>query len=458
MATIEKRGETYRITVSAGYDLNGKQMRIKKTWKPEPGMTKRQIEKELDRQAVLFEELVKSGHYVDSSVKFADFARKWLDEYAKDQLRPTTYRNYTDRLTRINAAIGHLRLDRIQPHHLISFYKNLAEEGIRNDIKYHSVKDLKPLLEAQKLTQTKLAELAELSIGTVKQAVHGHNVAQASAQAIAKALKKPFKELFEADRADRTLASSTVQYYHRVISSIMATAVQWQIILFNPCDRVKPPKLERHEAKYLDDEQAAELLEALEAEPILYKTLFSVIVLTGMRRGEACGLNWQDIDLEQGIIDINKSSLYTPEKGRFDDDTKNETSRRVIKIPELAVDLLRRYRAYQAEEKIKLGDKWQGGNKIFTSANGKPIHPDTVSGRFKTFISKTDLPQITVHSLRHTNATLMIANGTDIKTVSKRLGHANVTTTGNIYTHAIKSADELAADKLTDIFSKKKQA
>ena len=238
----------------------------------------------------------------------------------------------------------------------------------------------------------------------------------------------------------------------------MATAVQWQVILSNPCDRVKPPKLERHEAKYLDDEQAAELLEALEAEPILYKTLFSVIVLTGMRRGEACGLNWQDIDLEQGIIDINKSSLYTPDKGRFDDDTKNEASRRVIKIPELAVDLLRQYRAYQATEKIKLGDKWQGGDKVFTSANGKPIHPDTVSGRFKKFIGKTDLPQITVHSLRHTNATLMIANGTDIKTVSKRLGHANVTTTGNIYTHAIKSADELAAVKLTDIFSKKKQA
>ena len=68
------------------------------------------------------------------------------------------------------------------------------------------------------------------------------------------------------------------------------------------------------------------------------------------------------------------------------------------------------------------------------------------------------MPHITVHGLRHTNASLMIANGTDIKTVSKRLGHANVTTTGNIYTHAIKSADELAADKLTDIFKKQKQA
>lgn len=159
-----------------------------------------------------------------------------------------------------------------------------------------------------------------------------------------------------------------------------------------------------------------------------------------------------------GVIDINKSSLYTPDRGRFDDDTKNETSRRVIKIPDPAVDLLREYRAFQAAEKIKLGDKWQGENKVFTSANGKPIHPDTVSSHFHSFIKKTDLPHITVHSLRHTNATLMIANGTDIKTVSKRLGHANVTTTGNIYTHAIKSADELAADKLTDIFNKQKQA
>lgn len=458
MATIEKRGETYRITVSAGYDLNGKQIRYKKTWKPDEGMTKRQTEKELDRQTVLFEELVKSGRYVDSSINFAEFSQKWLDEYAKEHLRPTAYRHYVDCLTRINAAIGHIRLDRIQPSHLIEFYRNLTEKGIRSDTKYHSSVDLKAELKALNLTQTKFAELAGLSIGTIKEAVHGRNVAKSSAQAISEALNKPMKSLFEADQADKTLASSTVQYYHRVISSILSTAVQWQIILFNPCERVKPPKNERKEAKYLDDKQAMELLKLLEAEPLIYRALYSLIMYTGMRRGEACGLTWQDIDLDNGVIDINKSSLYTPDRGRFDDDTKNETSRRVIKIPDPAVDLLREYRAFQAAEKIKLGDKWQGENKVFTSANGKPIHPDTVSSHFHSFIEKTDLPPITVHGLRHTNASLMIANGTDIKTVSKRLGHANVTTTGNIYTHAIKSADELAADKLTDIFKKQKQA
>lgn len=458
MATIEKNGKSYRITVSAGCDLAGKQIRHRKTWRPPEGMTNRQIEKELKRQVVLFEEFVKSGRYVDSSITFAQFSQKWLDEYATEHLRPTTLRHYIDCLTRINAAMGHLRLDRIQPQHLLKFYKNLNEKGIRGDTKYHSIVDLRAELKKRNITQTKFTELAGVSIGTVKAAVHGKNIAASSAQAISKALNAPIQKLFEPDQADRTLASSTVQYYHRVISSILSTAVQWQLLLLNPCERVKPPKLERTEAKYLDDEQATELLEALEAEPPLFRTLYSLVIYTGMRRGEACGLCWQDIDLDNGIIDINKSALYTPEKGVFDDDTKNVTSRRVIKIPTPAVDLLREYRAYQATEKFKLGDKWKGGDKVFTTAEGVPIHPDTATGHFSKFIKKTDLPYVTLHSLRHTNATLMIANGTDIKTVSKRLGHANVSTTGNIYTHAIKTADELAAERLTDLFNSKKHA
>lgn len=103
-------------------------------------------------------------------------------------------------------------------------------------------------------------------------------------------------------------------------------------------------------------------------------------------------------------------------------------------------------------------DPWQDSGKVFTTWDGRPIHPDTVSGWFHDFIKRHNLPEATVHSLRHTNATLMIANGTDIKTVSKRLGHATVTTTGNIYTHAIKTADERAAETLDDLFQPAKKA
>ncbi len=87
MATIKQRGDSYKITVSCGYDLNGKQIRRHLTWTPEPGMTKRQLQKELDRQAVLFEEKCRNGQVLDGNIKFAEFAEKWFVDYAEKQLR-----------------------------------------------------------------------------------------------------------------------------------------------------------------------------------------------------------------------------------------------------------------------------------------------------------------------------------------------------------------------------------
>jgi integrase len=108
-------------------------------------------------------------------------------------------------------------------------------------------------------------------------------------------------------------------------------------------------------------------------------------------------------------------------------------------------------------KRLKLGDKWEGSPKIFTTWKGSAICPDTVTSWFHSFIKRHDLPPVTVHGLRHTNATLLIYNGTNIKTVSDRLGHADVSTTGNIYAHAIKTADEMAAEALEDIFNRKKK-
>jgi len=98
-----------------------------------------------------------------------------------------------------------------------------------------------------------------------------------------------------------------------------------------------------------------------------------------------------------------------------------------------------------------VGDQWEDCDRIYTSWNGKPAHPDTLTQWFVDFIKRTDLPPIHIHSLRHTNATLMIAGGENIRTVSQRLGHAQVTTTANTYTHAIQSADAKAAETLENI-------
>ena len=457
MASITKRGETYLIRVSLGYDIYGKKEYRSMTWKPSPNMTPKQIEKELNKQAVMFEEKIKSGLLIGSDVRFADFAERWMNEYAKKQLRAKTIAQYESLLPRINEAMGHLKIEKIQPHHLLSFYNNLSEKGIRLDTKYRCIVDFKAIVKGYKLTFKALAEKAGISEQTLTIVAKGNNISKKTATAISSALGVKLDKLFEATEEEKTLSGKTLQHYHRLISSIMTTAVQWQVITANPCDRVKPPKAERKEAEYLDETQAVDLLLALENEPLVYKALFTLILYSGMRRGEACGLEWSDIDLDNGIVDINKSSLYLPKKGIYDDDTKNTMSRRVIRVPAPAVSLLKELRAYQAQERLKLGDQWHDSKKVFTTWNGKPIHPDTVSGWFRKFVARHNLPPVHVHSLRHTNATLLIYNGTDIKTVSQRLGHADVTTTGNIYTHAIKTADERASEALADILAPKKK-
>ena len=168
-----------------------------------------------------------------------------------------------------------------------------------------------------------------------------------------------------------------------------------------------------------------------------------------------CGLEWSDVDFDNCIIDINKSSLYIKEKGIYNDETKNFSSNRVIEISSFVMQLLADHKREQAIERFRLGDQWIESGKLFTQWNGKPIHPDTITSWFKDFIKKNNLPDITVHSLRHTNATLMIANGVDLRTVSKRLGHAQMSTTSDIYIHAIKTADERAAKTLGDILNAK---
>lgn len=453
MATIQKRKDSYKITVSCGYDLTGKQIRKTKTWTPEPGMTAKQIEKELERQKVLFEERCRSGQVLDGSIKFADFADKWFKDYAQKQLRAETLAGYRTFMKRINAAIGHIKLDRLQPHHLLSFYSNLQEAGIREDIKYKCKIDLKSYLKKQNVTKEKTSSLCGVSTSTLNCIFRGKNINEKTAKAICSGLSLNMASTFEAINQDKGLSANTVQHYHALISAIMSTAVQWQVIASNPCTRVRPPKLEKKDARYLNEVQAAHLLELLETENMQYKTMIKLLLYTGFRRGELCGLEWDDIDFNNCVIHVRRSSNYVPDKGIFVDETKNTTSIRCIKVPAIAFEMLKDYRRWQIEERLKIGDQWQDHNRLFTTWNGKPIHPDTITGWFHNFIIKTDLPYITVHSLRHTNATLQIAGGVPLPTISDRLGHADTATTGRVYVHAIKSADEAAAQTLENLLN-----
>ena len=150
MATIKKRKDNYLITVSLGYDVNGKRIRKYLTYTPK-AKTPKQIEKEVKKQAVLFEEKCLSGQVLNGNMKFKDFADVWFKDRKKD-LRPKTYERYLTLLPRINQAIGHLSLSKIQPPHLRKFYKNLAEGGIRLDTKYKLNISLDDYLKENNLT------------------------------------------------------------------------------------------------------------------------------------------------------------------------------------------------------------------------------------------------------------------------------------------------------------------
>lgn len=394
MATARKKGRGYEIRVSCGIDINGKKLGKSKTWIPDEGMTQKQIEKELARQKVLFEEEVKNGICHDNKIRFVDFSKRWMDEYAKVNLTIKTYARYEIYLKRINQGIGHLKLKDITPLQLNAFYRSLEADGVNQRKRYD--------------------ENGEL-INNGK------------------------------------LAPKTILDHHRVISKILSTAVKWGLLEKNVAMRADPPKVPHREISYLNEQEVRKMLTLLEKEPIQYQTMITLLVYTGIRRGELCGLEWKDIDFENQVMHVVRSAQYIGNKTMITKEPKTKSGIRHFSLSIHACILLKKYKRWQLEQKFNAGDQWTESDRLFTSWNGKPIHPDTVTDWFSKFIKRSGLPYVTLHSLRHTNATLMIAEGTDVCTVSRRLGHANTATTLNIYAHALKSKDREAANTLDNV-------
>ena len=450
MATATERNGAFQIVSSAGYNMDGKQIRKTMTWKPAPGMTKKQIEKELERQKYMFDERVKKGIFLDSSTKFAEFAERWFTEYAEQQLKPKTIAHYRALIPRINQSIGHIPLDKLQPLHLQAFYNELRKEGIRRDQRAQSKIDLTAIRKEQKLTKVKLSAAASLGVTTIDAAELGKAISQESAKAICNALGLHYDEAFETI-GKSTLSDKTIRSHHALISSILERAVKWNILINNPAKRVEAPRMERKTPSFLEEDEARRLLDALDKEDEQKQTMVMLLLLFGMRRGELLGLKWQDIDFERETITINQTIQYLPEKGVFESTTKTTTSQRTVKAASYTLQMLRRHQAWQAAERLKAGDRWTDHGYLFTRYNGDPMQPDYFTSWFKAFVRRNDLPEdIHVHSLRHTSASFLIADGTALTTIAQRLGHANAGTTAKIYAHAIQSAGAAAAEALED--------
>lgn len=174
-----------------------------------------------------------------------------------------------------------------------------------------------------------------------------------------------------------------------------------------------------------------------------------------MRRGELCGLTWDNIDWDNNSIKIEKSVLYDKSNGGvFIDSTKTENSVRIVKIPEYITKLLKEYKGKQDYNKSLIGNHWNRDGFLFVQDNGNPMHPNTPYTWFKRFQDSHNLPECSIHALRHTTATLLILSGVDIKSVSGRLGHANSGTTVDTYGYYLREADEVVTQTLDNIINK----
>ncbi|HIW08431.1 MAG TPA: tyrosine-type recombinase/integrase [Candidatus Faecalibacterium intestinigallinarum] len=454
MATVEKRGKGYRITVAAGIGLDGRQIRRRTIWTPDPKMTPRQVEKELARQVVKFEEQVKAGGGGDGgNIRFADFAARYMEEYGKLYLKPTTLANYQGCLVRINQAIGHLRLKDITPLHIQAFYRNLQEEGVRQKVTAQATPALAAWQQGQKLSQAELARRAGVSRPTVGQALKGRPVSLDSAQKLAAVAGQPVGVLFQVQPNTSPLSAATIHAYHRVLSSILKRAVRWRCIPANPAEGAELPSLAGHSAHYLDEPDARRMLQLLLSEPIKWAAPVIFDLLSGLRRAELLGLRWQDVDLDAGLLRVAQSWNYVPGTGTYISTPKTEGSIRCLRISTAAVAILRTYKTWQDGLRSSLGDAWQDTDgRVFTSEMGRPIFPSSLTAWLRKFIRRTGLPPSSVHSLRHTYASLLLAERTPLVVVAHNLGHAQASTTANIYAHTIQSA-EVAAAGILDRFA-----
>ena len=388
--SIEKRGKnSYRLTVSEGFDLSGKPMIHRKTVHG----TKKDAEVELAK----FVTEVQNGLVIDGkSLKFSEFTEIWKRDYGSKELAPSTYKRYCRMLeTRLLPYFGHFYINKIKPTDIMKFYDLLEKD-------------------------TQLVR---------KQ---GNNCAKT---------KKP-------------LSGKTILEHHRLLRAMLHKAVYWQLIVANPAERVQPPKARKPKRRSYDDEQTKILLENLEQlsiEYTKYKVAIILTVFTGVRLGELMGLEWQDVDFKNGIISINRSSQYLADMGVFTKVPKTESSIREIAIPEFIISLLEEYKLWYEEQKSIYSELWTNSDRLFVQADGKPMHPSTISKWFVKYVGQIGLPVINFHGLRHTNASLLVAQNIDIAVISARLGHAQISTTLDFYVHPLLSHNRKAGYALENL-------
>lgn len=351
-------------------------------------------DKEADKELAKFYAACEAGDASRSDKITLDaFCDKWMEDYLKAKVKKASYAKYRSIINIwIKPVLGSKSLSKIKPVHILEWIKYLTEY--------------------EKVTKS----------GSIKK-----------------------------------LSAKTIHDDYSLLNSIFNSAKKWEYIRSNPCENIDPPSLNKEEADFYNLEEVTLLLDKimyLEDDGFLKNKVGIFLDLqTGLRGCELAGLSWEDIDLETAELSVNKIREYVHKFGVVEGPPKTKKSKRTISIPQSCVKMLKQLKLQQMNQKMLVGDKWQNTGYVFIDDFGAPLFPRYLSKWFTAFLKQEGLRRITLHKLRHTHVSILDYLGVKETEISGRVGHSNLSTTRNTYTHIFSTTDKDSSNKLEEFFN-----
>lgn len=437
MASITKRGDTFRITVSLGVDGTGKRLRHTETFTP-TAKTAKAAEREAKHYAEVLEEQYRKGLLtISENIEYSDFCKRWYDNWATDKLKQNQAEAYLSSVElHVIPVLGKMKLSAIRKKDCQQVIDLLKEDGLAPKTQHAIASAMhSTFLYALKLDLISVDPCSNLDLPSLK--------------------KTDKIQCFDVEQSQRFLTCLSMKY---------------------------PQKMGGRKRKDSNgNEYTVKPYVRYVEVPYQFQVFFHLSLLGGFRRAELVALNWSDIDFTNRTITIDKSMIKTKKYGQIVSTPKTASSYRTVYLPQKCIDMLEELLDRQME--LCKMSNWKGmpydqimNNAVFTQQDGTRMFLDSPTAKFKKIIKafnsyieeqsemlpteemkklklQEKLPEITLHDLRHSFCTILIANGTDVVTVSKLAGHSSPSVTADIYSHLLKKSAQDAAVTFERIFT-----
>lgn len=405
MGTIEKRGKhSYRIGIQVKTPTGWRW--IRKTIATDSTLSDKKQYQQAQRALFQLEEEVTAGHPQGDPAPhtLSQLAALWMEQHVAANCTPVTYGNYRYLLdSRILPMLGDLHVAELTPIRLTQWLNDLRNEPRRTS----------------RLPEDMLS--------------------RARSPSWAAKLRKPGQN-------PGPLSESTILHYYTALSRLLEYAFQMELIPRNPMQKVPRPRPKKPKHHFLTEERALQLLRCLADEQNMgYRAAVLLGLLCGLRLGEACGLKLSDVDWDAGTIDVSRAAKYTPQAGSYISTPKSDAGQRLISLPIGMMAILEETRRYHQHWTSIAPNIWVDEGWIVHGWNGARLHKDTPSKWFRKFADTHGFPDIRFHDLRHSHATILLANGIDVVAVASRLGHSSADITLRTYAHALRRRDAESA-------------